>query len=60
MLRRPAAEADRFANHPARRRSRGPLDAAAEAALAETLSDFKEGALKQALARLGREVLRGD
>ncbi len=40
------------------RRPRGPLDAAAEAALAEQLADFPDGALRRALARLGREVLR--
>jgi hypothetical protein len=42
----------------ARRRPRGPLDAAAEQRLAEDLAAFPEGRLKQALARLGREVLR--
>ncbi len=43
-----------------RSRPKGPLDAAAEAALAESLADFPEGPLKHALARLGREVLRSD
>ncbi len=43
---------------PARRRGRGPLDAALEERLAASLADFPEGRLKQALARLGREVLR--
>ena len=42
----------------ARRRPKGPLDAAAEQRLAEDLSAFPEGRLKAALARLGREVLR--
>jgi hypothetical protein len=44
---------------PARReRLRAPLDAAQERALIESLSAFPEGDLKQALQRLGREVLR--
>ena len=59
-LRRPSAEALRPAARPVRRRSSGPLDAAAEAALATELADFPEGSLKRALARLGREMLRGD
>jgi hypothetical protein len=42
------------------RRVRPPLDAAAEAALAESLASTPEGPLKQALHRLGREVLRAD
>ena len=42
----------------ARRRPKGPLDAAAEQRLAEDLAAFPEGRLKAALARLGREVLR--
>jgi hypothetical protein len=41
-------------------RVRGPLDAAAEQALAAGLADLKEGPLKAALSRLGREVLRHD
>ncbi len=41
-----------------RRRAKGPLDAAEEAALADSLSGFPDGPLKQALAALGREVLR--
>lgn len=45
---------------PPRRRAKGPLDAAAEQALAEGLSKAPEGPLKTALTRLGREVLRGD
>lgn len=44
----------------ARRRPKGPLDAAAEQQLAQELADFPEGRLKQALARLGREVLRAE
>lgn len=41
-----------------RRRSKAPLDAAAEKALAESLEGFADGQLKEALTRLGREVLR--
>jgi hypothetical protein len=41
-----------------RRRLATPLDAAAEQSLAESLADFPDGALKAALTRLGREVLR--
>lgn len=44
---------------PERPRSRGPLDAAAEQALARDLADIPEGPLKAALTRLGREILRG-
>jgi hypothetical protein len=44
----------------ARVRPRGPLDAAKEQALAESLADLPEGPLKAALARLGREVLRDE
>jgi hypothetical protein len=40
-------------------RARPPLDAAAEAQLAEGLEGVRTGPLKEALARLGREVLRG-
>ena len=43
---------------PARRRPAGPLDAAAEKALAAQLAGFAEGPLKAALTRLGREVMR--
>lgn len=43
----------------ARRRIKGPLDAAAEAGLADGLAALPEGRLKLALERLGREVLRG-
>ncbi|MDP1739038.1 MAG: DciA family protein [Caulobacter sp.] len=42
-----------------RRRPKGPLDAAAEQALAEGLADQPEGPLREALIRLGRETLRG-
>ena len=41
-----------------RRRSKGPLDAAAEQALAEGLAAEPDGPLKAALIKLGREVLR--
>jgi hypothetical protein len=43
---------------PARRRAKGPLDAAAEQALAADLAGFADGPLKAALTRLGREVMR--
>ncbi len=43
----------------ASRRHKLPLDAAEERGLAADLSAFKDGPLKQALERLGREVLRG-
>lgn len=43
-----------------RRRLRAPLDAAAEQRLADSLRDLPEGRLKDALLRLGREVLRDD
>lgn len=43
----------------ARRRPKGPLDAAAEQALAEGLAAQPEGPLREALLRLGRETLRG-
>lgn len=42
-----------------RRRIKGPLDAAAEKALAESLADQPEGPLKAALLTLGREIKRG-
>ncbi len=44
----------------ARRRRAQPLDAAAEAALEDSLARAKEGPLKDALLRLGREVLRAE
>jgi len=40
------------------RRSRQPLDAAAEAELADGLAKAPDGPLREALRRLGREVLR--
>ncbi len=40
------------------RRHQPPLDAAAELALTETLSDLADSPLKSALTRLGRAVLR--
>ena len=43
-----------------RRRAQGPLDAAAETALADGLADFPDGPLKTAIAKLGREVLRNN
>jgi len=43
---------------PMRRHAKGPLDAAAEQALAADLAGFGEGPLKAALTRLGREVMR--
>ena len=43
---------------PARRRRSGPLDAAQEAELMQSLEGATEGPLKSALIRLGREVLR--
>ncbi len=42
------------------RRHEGPLDAAAEAALAESLDTIRDTSLKAALTRLGRGVLRRD
>jgi hypothetical protein len=42
-----------------RPRPKGPLDAAAEQELARGLANLPDGALKQALTRLGREVMRG-
>ncbi|HEY5290593.1 MAG TPA: DciA family protein [Caulobacteraceae bacterium] len=45
---------------PVKLRPRGPLDAAKEQALAESLSGLPDGRLKSALARLGREVMRGE
>jgi len=42
-----------------RSRPRGPLDAAAEQDLAQSLAKLPEGPLKRALTHLGREVLRG-
>ena len=42
------------------RRVRAPIDAAAERELADSLAEAREGPLKDALLRLGREVLRQD
>ncbi|MEO8926268.1 MAG: DciA family protein [Caulobacteraceae bacterium] len=55
---RGTARQDPLALHAARRRIKGPLDAAAEQALTDSLAKVPEGRLKQALERLGREVLR--
>ena len=44
----------------ARRRRAQPLDAAEEAVLEQGLAKAEEGPLKQALRRLGREVLRAE
>ncbi|MHB8283716.1 MAG: DUF721 domain-containing protein [Caulobacteraceae bacterium] len=41
-----------------RKRSKGPLDAAAEAELAEGLADAPDGKLKASLLKLGREIAR--
>ena len=43
-----------------RRRVQGPLDAAKEKNLSDSLQSFPDGPLKAALVRLGREVLRND
>jgi hypothetical protein len=43
-----------------RARARGPLDAAKERKLADSLADLPEGPLKAALTRLGREVMRDE
>jgi hypothetical protein len=42
------------------RRSRAPLDAAAERQLTASLAEAPDGPLKDALLRLGREVLRSE
>jgi hypothetical protein len=55
----PAAEAEAKAAQ-ARRRRAQPLDAAEEAALEAGLAKAAEGPLKQALRKLGREVLRAE
>jgi hypothetical protein len=44
---------------PLRRRSKAPLDAASEQALADGLAAQPDGPLRDALIRLGRETLRG-
>ncbi len=51
------ASADAIAR-PARKRSGEPLDAAAERSLADSLDGLADGALKVALTRLGRQVMR--
>jgi hypothetical protein len=45
---------------PVGRRIKPPLDAAAERALVDGLAKTRDGPLKDALTRLGREVLRAD
>ena len=45
---------------PSRPRPKGPLDAAREQALAESLANIPEGPLKESLRRLGREVMRDE
>ncbi|HEY1560190.1 MAG TPA: DciA family protein [Caulobacteraceae bacterium] len=40
-------------------RPKGPLDAAREQELSESLADVPDGPLKESLRRLGREVMRG-
>jgi hypothetical protein len=42
------------------RRHRPPLDAAVERALADSLAEARDGPLKDALLRLGREVMRSE
>ncbi|HLI64837.1 MAG TPA: DciA family protein [Caulobacteraceae bacterium] len=49
---------DRALAGPSRRRARGPLDAADEAALAASVDRAENPALRDALIRLGREVMR--
>jgi hypothetical protein len=49
---------DRGLAGPSRRRARGPLDAADEAALAASVDRAENPALRDALIRLGREVMR--
>lgn len=55
----PAVAAETRAAQARRRRAR-PLDAAEEAALEQGLAKAAEGPLKQALLKLGREVLRSE
>jgi hypothetical protein len=50
----------RAAAKPKARRLDTPLDAAEEAALAHSLEGFRDGPLKAALTRLGRNVLRAE
>ena len=56
-LSKAAAQATR---PPPIRRHKPPLDAAAERALADGLAEAPEGPLKDALLRLGREVMRSE
>jgi hypothetical protein len=49
-----------LARPPEKPRASGPLDAAQEKALKASLADLADGPLKEALTRLGREVLRGE
>lgn len=55
---KPLVSAKGVAAATSRRRSSGPLDAAAEARLKSELAAAPDGPLKAALLRLGREVLR--
>jgi hypothetical protein len=61
IVQRPLAKTARVkpATTAANRRHKPPLDAAEEARLTADLAAFADGPLKQALQRLGREVLRG-
>jgi hypothetical protein len=56
----PPAQLQAAAAAKARRRRIQPLDAAKEADLEQGLAQAKDGPLKQALLRLGREVLRAE
>ena len=56
----PPAQVQAAAAAKARRRRIQPLDAAKEAELEQGLAQAKDGPLKQALLRLGREVLRAE
>ena len=57
-VRASAAAAGPAAAAKARRRASGPLDAADEAALAESLAKAPDGPLKASLLKLGRAVIR--
>ncbi len=56
----PAAQVQAAAAAAARRKRARPLDAAKEAELEQGLEKAGDGPLKQALMRLGREVLRAE
>jgi hypothetical protein len=56
----PVAKVAAAAAAKARRKRIQPLDAAREAELEQGLAQAKDGPLKQALLRLGREVLRAE